>query len=145
MYTLRLGLLTFLVCFTTITWAQSAKYKTMGRKCVRVEIADAGELYSTYTLTDTEIQSLLDKKIKRELIDDIQAYGNETGWPAKLKLFDERIANPDQIKKYVVYEVAKVNDMHILVIPAKYNSNLPDGWAVSRDIYLLMNDPGVKK
>lgn len=142
----RLGLsILFLLLFTgTVLQAQSKKYKIDGRKCARTEITDPGELYSTYDLSDSDIESLRSQKVKSKLIDKIIAAHKETNWPAKLGSLDARMQNPEQMKAYVVYKVATVNDIIILVAPAKYNNTFPEGWSLTQDIFFIVNQNALK-
>ncbi len=124
--------------------AQAKKYKIDGRKCPRVEITDPGEFYSTYDFEDGEVELMKIDNIKPVLLEKIEANHTETSWPSALAKLDNRTSNPDKVKSYVVYSVAKINDKYILVVPAKYNSDKEEGWAPSHDIFFVVGQSGIQ-
>ncbi|MFI5171916.1 MAG: hypothetical protein ACHQFW_05970 [Chitinophagales bacterium] len=125
--------------------AQPKKYKVDGKKCVRVEITDPGEFYSTYNIEEAEIEMLKAQKVKPILLDHIINNHTEDKWPAQLGNLDSRVANPEKIKSYAVYKVAKMDDKFVLVVPASHNSDKGEGWAPTRDIFFVVGSTGVKE
>jgi hypothetical protein len=144
MKNIQLALAVLLIVASTALQAQSKKYKTEGKKCPRVEIIDAGELYSTYELNDGEIEMLKIAGVNEFLLQEIKSLHTEANWPEKLGDLDARIAEPDMIKGYVVYKIADIDDKVVLVVPYKYNKDKASGWAVTKDIYFVMSAKGVK-
>lgn len=140
---LRSGLLILFLCTGFMLHAQPKKLKLEGTKCRLVSISDPGEFYSTYTFTDEDLQALHAAGLKHTLIDKISQHHTESTWPAKLGSLDERIEHPEILKAYVVYKVAEINNMVILVAPAKYNSTQPEGWALTEDVFFVLSKAGV--
>lgn len=124
--------------------AQSAKYKIGKVKCTKVEITDPGEFYSTYEFEQADLDQLKSAGITDGDIEKIKNANTESAWPAQLGNFDTRIQNADKLKSYVVYKVAAIGDKYLLVVPAKYNSKMGDGWAPQNDIYFVVGKAGVK-
>ncbi|MFZ1635845.1 MAG: hypothetical protein WAT43_18310 [Chitinophagales bacterium] len=138
MKNIQIALVTLLIFVGSNLHAQSKKYKTEGRKCTRVEIITPGGLFSNYELSDGDVEMMKIDGIKDFLIEKIKKNGSEKGWPVKLASFEMRMANPDALKKYVVYKVIQLDDKVILVAPAKYNQDLEAGWSLTKDIYFVM-------
>ncbi len=141
----RLILATFLILITTLLNAQAKKYKIEGKKCVRVEITDPGELYSNYTLLDEDIALMKIEGIKPFLLETITNFHTEDKWPSAMGDLDSRVKNPDKMKSLVAYKVCKFEGKYLLVIPAKFNKDLGDGWTPSRDIFMVIGESGVKE
>lgn len=124
--------------------AQSAKYKIGKVKCVKVEITDPGEFYSTYEFLQTDLDQLRSLKFTEAEIENIKHAYNESAWPSELGNFEVRIQNAEKIKTYTVYKIAEIGDKYLLVAPAKYNSGMGTGWAPQNDIYFVIGKAGVK-
>ena len=120
------------------------KYKTMGKKFVVVTITDPGELYSTYELNDEEAAALK-KEFGEDLFKDITGKYNEGAWPSKFGDFDTRIENEETTKKYKVFLVKEFDGKNLLVVPAKYNKGMGEGFAPDSDFYLVIGDKGLNK
>ncbi len=125
--------------------AQSKKYKLDGIKYHRIEITDPGEVYSTYILQESDIELLKIEKVKPYLLDQITNNHTEEQWPKELGNLDSRVANPDKIKSYTVYMVCKFDKKYLLVIPAKYNADMGEGWAPTKDIFIVVGENGIKE
>jgi hypothetical protein len=138
-------ILTLLLLTGSAANAQSKKYKTEGTKCQRVEIIETGAIFSTYDLNDGEIEMLTISGVKPALLDKIKATHKEDTWPAAFGNLEQRIANPDKIKSYVVYKVATIEDKVILVAPFKFNKDKESGWALTKDIFIVMYSTGIKE
>jgi len=139
------GIFMLFVFFTnTETFAQAKKYKVEGKKCMRTEITDPGEFYSTYDFEQSDLDMLKTAGVKDATIELVKKYHTEDAWPAQLGNFDVRIDNPDKIKTYVVYILADMGDKYLLVAPAKYNKAIGEGWAPAQDIYFVIGKVGVK-
>lgn len=138
-------LLAVFFLFTQAAQAQPKKFKIDGRKCMLVEITDPGEFYSTYNFEDADIELMKIDKMQPVLIQKIQDNHTEKSWPNLLSALDQRTANPDKIKSYVVYKVIQFNDKCVLVAPAKYNAGLGDGWAPAHDIFFVVGVSGIKQ
>lgn len=133
-----------LLLMQTDVHAQSAKYKTGKLKCVKVEITDPGEFYSTYEFIQTDLDQLHTVKLTDAEIENIKHAYNESAWPSELGNFQVRMQNAEKIKTYVVYKIAEIGDKYLLVAPAKYNSGMGEGWAPQKDIYFVIGKAGVK-
>lgn len=144
MKNIQMVLAMLLIIGSTSLNAQSKKYKIEGTKCQRVEIIDAGELYSTYELNEGEIEMMKIAGLSNYLIDEIKGNHTEDSWPEKLGDLDARIADPDKVKSYVVYKVVTLEDKIILVAPLKYNNDKDSGWALSRDVFFVMSSKAIK-
>lgn len=145
MKNVRLILAVFLILSSSLLNAQAKKYKIEGKKCARVEITDPGELYSNYTLLDEDIEKMKIDNIKPYLLDNITNNHTEDRWPAEMKDLTSRVNNPEKIKSFVAYNVCKLEGKYILVIPAKHNSSMGEGWAPSKDIFIVIGESGVKE
>ena len=141
---LRLGIVTLLFFTTLLADAQSKKYKVDGKKCVRMELMDAGEFYSTFTIDAAEIETLKAQKVKPILMDHIINNHTEDKWPSELANLDTRFNYPEKVNSYVVFKVAKLNDKYILVVPARFNNDNGEGWASTNDIFFVVGEKGVK-
>lgn len=120
------------------------KYKLMGKKYKAVKITDPGELYSTYDFEDEEA-SELKKTLGAALFENINANHTETTWPEKFGDFDTRIDNEEKTKAYKVFLVAELGEKNILVVPAKYNKGMGDGYTSSKDFYIVIGNSGLSK
>lgn len=140
---LRSTILMLFICSGLIAQAQPKQVKLKGHKCPSIAISDPGEFYSTYNFSDNDLHALDSAGLKNTVIDNIIAHHTETSWPGKLASLDERIANPDILKSYVVYKVAEINNMVVVLVPAKYNSDKPEGWALTEDVYFILSKAGV--
>ena len=145
MKNVRLVLAVFFILSATLVNAQSKKYKIEGKKCTRVEITDPGELYSSYELLEEDIALMNVEEIKPFLLESIKNNHTEDKWPSEMGNLDSRVKNPDKMKSLVAYKVCKLEGKYLLVIPAKYNSELGSGWAPSRDIFMVIGESGVKE
>lgn len=124
--------------------AQSSRYKVGKVKCVKVQITDPGEFYSTYEFEKSDIEFLKESKLSDADIEKIKMANTESTWPAQLGNFDVRIQQADKIKNYTVYKIAEFGDKYLLVAPAKYNRDMGEGWAPQNDIYFVVGKSGVK-
>lgn len=120
------------------------KYKTFGRKCAAVSITDPGEMYSTYELSSEEQGDILKSGVSEDLMGDILGYDNEGSWPEAMTNLDSRLENAAVIMKYKAFKVATWDSKCVLVIPAKYNANMPQGFAPDHDFYMIINKIGIK-
>jgi len=145
MKNMSIVLLTLLLLTTSAANAQAKKYKIEGKKCSRVEIIEPGDLFSTYDLNDGEIEMMKIQGVNAPLLEKIINTHTEDSWPASLGSLDQRIANPDKIKDYAVYKLATIEDKVILVAPAKFNQNKESGWALTKDIFIVMYKSGIKE
>ena len=144
----RLSIITLLVfgffAFTGNTAFAQKKYKAMGVKCQSVTITDPGELYSTYEFSEEEAAEIK-LKLGDKLYKDIIAKYNESAWPEKLGDFDTRIENEDKTKKYKVFLLHAFDGKNVLVVPAKLNKGMGEGYTSSSDFYIVIGDEGLKK
>jgi hypothetical protein len=123
------------------------KYKTHGHKCPRVAITDPGELYSTYEFTTEDEETLkLNEGLGEDLTQLVLDGSRESSeaWPEGMRTLDSRIDNPEILKQYKAFEVAELGEMLVVVIPAKFNANMPKGFAPSEDFYLLISNKGIE-
>ncbi len=138
-------ILAMLLLTTSAVNAQAKKYKIEGKKCPRVEIIEPGDLFSTYDLNDGEIEMMKIEGINAPLLEKIISTHTEDSWPTAFGSLDQRIANPDKIKAYAVYKVATIEDKVILVVPAKFNKDKDAGWALTKDVFIVINKSGIKE
>lgn len=144
MKNIHIALLTLFILTSGAVDAQAKKYKIEGIKCTRVEIIVPGDLFSTYDLNDGEIEMLKIQKVNTVLMEKIVNNHKEDAWPSSFGNLDQRIANPEIVKSYVVYKLADLEDKVVLIVPAKYNKDKDGGWSLSKDIFLIMNKSGIK-
>jgi len=136
--------LCLLLAATISLQAQPKKFKIKGEKCTRVYISDPGEFYSTYEFSDVDIQQMEAEKINHVLIAQIQGTHTELTWSGKIRDFAERMAHPEKLMELVVYEVCTIGTKHVLIAPYKYNKDLPDGWAIQYNIFIVIDEKGLK-
>ncbi len=75
MKTNRILLIAFIFSLASVNFAQAQKsYKWMKKKCPAVTITDAGELYSTYEISEAELKEIrANGKLQQNHIDEILA------------------------------------------------------------------------
>jgi hypothetical protein len=135
-----------LILFFILPNAASAqkKYKTFGRKCVAMTLADPGEMYSTYKFSEEEGEKLTAAGMPETMMSDISDHYNEGSWPSAMNNLDSRLENTETIRMYKVFKVTEWDGKCLLVIPAKPNTKMPEGFKPVQDFYMVINVGGVK-
>lgn len=119
------------------------KYVVDGHKCKKATIVDPGELYSTYQFDETELE-MLSAAVGNTLAGRVNENHTEDRFPVAMQDLDARTDNPERMKAFRVYKLARLDDKWVLVVPAKYNKHQPSGWAPQQDFFLVMRAEGVK-
>lgn len=109
----------------------------------RVRITDAGELYSTFDLGDSEASSAL-RRMFGASYNKMLKRSTESGWPSGLATLSSRQDNRDAIESFVAYEVYRFGQYVVLVIPASENTGQPADLRSSEDFYMIFNEPGIE-
>ncbi len=111
-------------------------------------ISSPGEIYSTLEWRP-ELVAALSAAGREKDLDVIKAHYTEPGWPAKLASFDARQDGKDTIRLYKVEVIAQFrfnnNDAVLLLVPAKTNQHMPEGWRPTEDIYIAVRGAGVTR
>ncbi len=136
----RIGLLLLCTCCIHMSYAQPKKMRIAGKKCARVELQHPELLMAAHTLTETEIQHLLEAGVKMKAIEDILQFSQEINWPEQTRNLQARISHPDSMQAYVLYDVAAIKNWHLLCAPVKYNRKLSPGWALPNTIYFIVQE-----
>jgi hypothetical protein len=113
---------------------------------VATYIVDPGQIISGYEVRSaTNIRDILvGAGIPETEHENVFARSNESGWPYLMSNFDQRIANPDILKQFVVRRVAVIDGSNTLVMmPAAENAHMPEGWRPDQDIYAVFATGGV--
>ncbi len=140
-----LSLLLIFLASSEFSYAQKS-YKWMEKKCLKVTIVDAGQLYSTYEVSEEEKKLLREKvKLNEQQIETLLKNCKESSWEGGMKDLDSRTNNNDIIQKFKAYKVAEFDNEYLLVIPTMLNQGLPKSFSQSKDIFLIIGKSGVGK
>ncbi len=122
----------------------------------RVEIKDAGEIYSTLNL-DKKTENgkprmkmiLVNQRwVPDSLFKTMQSLSNENKWPAGLKTAKLRKENEQKLGLYRAYIATSFKGKYILYIPAKENKNnkdLSSDMISNNDFYMIIGKSGVER
>lgn len=140
-YFLFLSLLMFLVSCTP---------KWDPRKYKRVEIVDAGEIYSTFDINKHEKEKkILDKKrwLPDSVLRKVTAATSESRWPPAIQTPQLRHDNQKKMKQYKAYLITSFKNKHILYIPNTENkgANIAPELMSDRDFYMIIGKKGIEK
>jgi USP8 interacting len=108
----------------------------------RMEITDAGDLYSTYDLKASVANGEL-RRMFGEAYPEVIKRSSETGWPAGLMTLGSRGSYQDEIRRFVAYKVIEFGDYVMLQIPAAENQDQPASIRAAYDFYMIFNTNGV--
>ena len=112
-----------------------------------VHIADPQQIFAAADWTED-----LDKAAKAagwdKRIAEMQAALNEkSAWPAKMKDGDARWFQMDVIRQYNVRVIARTSFYEqpaaLLVVPARGNEHMPDGWKPATDFFVVIAAAGL--
>lgn len=142
---LFLPLILLFVFGTAGNLSAQKKFKACGKKCKAVRISDPGEIYSTYEFSSEEEDQIMKITSEACLSKVLDAHTEDT-WPSKMQELDDRIANEDKTKMYKVFLLCEFGDgKNVLVVPAKLNKKMPEGYAPEADFYIVIGDSGIEK
>lgn len=122
----------------------------------RVEIRDAGEIYSTLSLDKktengkpkTKMILINQRWVPDSLFKTMQQLSNENKWPAGLKTAKQRKENEEKLRLYRAYIATSYKGKYILYIPAKENKdnkNLSSDMISNNDFYMIIGKSGVER
>ena len=108
-----------------------------------VVIVDPGELYSTYTLSSEEWNTLV-TAVGYTKANEIKIGSKEgLAWPSGIRLLDDRLAARETISQYTTRYLATISDdAHVLEISADENAYMPDGFRPAKTFYFIMGTSG---
>jgi hypothetical protein len=108
-----------------------------GKKAQAVTIADMGEMYSTYNLSNAEKEELGRQLNNKSLVDEIARYSKENMWPDAVNTLDERLNNRNTMMQYHFYKVATLGSKTIVTIPRNKNGHMPAGFIPTGPMYMV--------
>ena len=122
----------------------------------RVEIKDAGEIYSTLNLDKKNengkprVKMILinQRWVPDSLFKTMQSLSNENKWPAGIKTAKQRKENEKKLGLYRAYIATSFRGKYILYIPAKENKdnkNLSADMISNNDFYMIIGKSGVER
>jgi len=120
------------------------------RKYRRVEIIDAGEIYSTFDINKHEKEKkILDKKrwLPDSVLRKITAASSESRWPPAIQTPQLRHDNQKKMKQYKAYLITSFKNKHILYIPNAENkgANISPELMSDRDFYMIIGKKGIER
>ena len=120
------------------------------RKYRRVEIVDAGEIYSTFDINKHEKEKkILDKKrwLPDSVLRKVTAASSESRWPPAIQTPQLRHDNQKKMKQYKAYLITSFKNKHILYIPNAENkgANIAPELMSDRDFYMIIGKKGIER
>ncbi|TAE62036.1 MAG: hypothetical protein EAZ89_00115 [Bacteroidetes bacterium] len=74
---------------------------------------------------------------------DVLAHIVESSWPSGISTLDARNANRPLIQDYKAWQIAALEGMALLYIPATRNTHMPAEMRPASDIYFLIGEEGI--
>lgn len=136
---------TISILIVILCTAAIASYKFRGIKVEKVEIIAPGQLYANYEFSAEELNTIsVAVDGDKELLDEIDAYHVEQGWPDPLGDFSWRIDHGSVISQFEAYKICEISEGKcLLVVPLEKNRKLTEV-VLMRDIYFVMKTDAVK-
>ena len=108
-----------------------------------VVIVDPGELYSTYTMSSDEWNTLV-TAVGYSKANEIKIGSKEgLAWPTGIRKLDDRLAARETISQYTTRYLTTISDdAHILEISAEENAYMPEGFRPVKPFYFIMGTSG---
>ena len=108
-----------------------------------VVIVDPGELYSTYTMSSDEWNTLV-TAVGYSKANEIKIASKEgIAWPTGIRKLDDRLAARETISQYTTKYLTTISDdAHILEISAEENGYMPEGFRPAKTFYFIMGTSG---
>ncbi len=108
-----------------------------GKKLQQIQVADVGDLYSTYNFSKEDQTQLSSSFSNTSLVSDIEAYSKEKNWPAAINTLEKRLQVRPTMLQYHFYKVATLGNKTIVALPADKNRHMPAGFVPATTIYMV--------
>lgn len=108
----------------------------------RVLVSNYGKQFSWFILAiSPEDENMIRTRFGNALWADIKAYSIDDNYPPAIKVIDDRLLLKDKMRDYTVEYVCHIDFARKIIVkaPVAKNSHMTGGFALTHDIYFIMD------